>query len=332
MWRPPDFAFVLRNILNTMRTWLAMLHRAGVRLLDYGLKESKTWATLGLHNTAISGTSSDENITLRRLMYGATPEDWTLMVSKCWNILVYKLCPTPGSYPSTDPVPTTITWKPRYGRERTEGQWELVRTIRRYNEPVELELLLKAEELLNAPEEITELIEGTQDDSGVIMAMQYQAAHSNKLAPRSYSQPPPMRRCSGGASHTSSWLDRPPWLESYHLCPFNSRWRFDCYASEHFDDLWTCIEGVSSECFSVQESSSWRWRSFLRQIAQCQDGSPEPYSPCQSSALMRHTGTRNCTQGCSRIYLDRLNVPERLQEYHPVPRVRDFAEIENDDL
>ena len=81
-------------------------------------------------------------------------------------------------------------------------------------------------------------------------------------------------------------------------------------------------QGLSSEHLSVQESASWKYFSFLALIAGCQDGGRR----YRDGQILSHTGTRDCPQGCNRVHLDQLHVPERLQCYNPLRRHEDKDE------
>ena len=46
---------------------------------------------------------------------------------------------------------------------------------------------------------------------------------------------------------------------------------------------------------------------------------------------MRHTGAPDCPQGCWKVLLKKLKVPEALRAFHPTPRWGDLEEDCEDD-
>jgi hypothetical protein len=119
-----------------------------------------------------------------------------------------------------------------------------------------------------------------------------------------------------------------PWLLDVHLSPYNSRWHFCVppYGVEGgylngnnyhwFKNLRVCIEDTFSSPLSVQETWEWEYYSFLGEIQLCQDGT-QYMGGRRLSGSHASTGF-GCTEGCEKVHLDRMKVPESLREFHPV--------------
>ncbi|KAF2229285.1 hypothetical protein EV356DRAFT_511052 [Viridothelium virens] len=84
-----------------------------------------------------------------------------------------------------------------------------------------------------------------------------------------------------------------------------------------YEDPRHCVEGRSNECHSVQESHSWLDRSYLQEIALCQD--ERPFAEWDKSWMWHFAAMSYgcCPYGCSKVHLNRLRVPEALRPYHP---------------
>lgn len=186
-------------------------------------------------------------------------------------------------------------------------------------------MILQAQE----QELFEELVDGVQDDSGVIMLMQCRASRFQRFTSRSRSEPPDTRYRERAyyARHTSR---KHPWIVPYHLCPYDSRWQFSCDYGESFwtigadlcggpepssFELRSCVAGSSNGPSSVQMGQPWKWSSFLACIAYCKAKqasvyyyhiTPESYYDAPES--MRHSVTSSCPQGCSKIDQDLLDV------------------------
>jgi hypothetical protein len=50
-------------------------------------------------------------------------------------------------------------------------------------------------------------------------------------------------------------------------------------------------------CQDNEKKYDWGWRGLPRSV--------------------RHTATHGCPQGCSKVHLDWIQVPERLRHFHP---------------
>ena len=195
------------------------------------------------------------------------------MIYSTWHFPIYKLRPLPGAFTEEDHLPTMITWVPTK-EEENEGPWEIVGTKKIVTELMDLRDLV----VQQPKEPFTELVDGLQDDSGVVMLMQDRASRARSSASRSHSQPPYMRNrnIANCAVQESSihW-----WLGTYHRCPFDSRWHLDCVSEvdecyrvtrqwRHgvqwdYNHVRNCARGISDGPFIVQESESWYWHSFL---------------------------------------------------------------------
>ena len=276
-----------------------MIQAGGIELCEYGNKENQIWKDIGIK---IPGRWARAE----QIVYGPTPSDWSIIIRHVHHIPIYKLHSLPGAFIENCSAPTTIMW-PRTREEEDEGRWERVETKRVLSEPVDVRYI-------NArlTEPFTELVESAQDDSGVVMLMQYRASRTRSSASRSHSQPSSIRRREA-AYQKVRYSHRHPWLNLYHLCPFNSQWQFGYNRGESFG-LRSCIKDTSHGRSSVQESWSWWHSSFLADISQCQG--QDPYFS-ESSKSLRHTAARDCPQKCSQVHLNRLQVPASLRRFHP---------------
>ena len=166
------------------------------------------------------------------------------------------------------------------------------------------------------------------------MLMHHRASRPRGSASRSHSQPRLMRH-RGIAYDEQRESGLHSWLGTYHLCRVDPVWRLGLKKwtrHGHSCNPRNCAEGKSNERHSVQESSSWQHKSYLRHIAQCQDGSrSSPSTRGRRLAInMNHTGTRSCPQGCSKVHLDRIQVPEALRPFHPKRRYGEDLMVEGD--
>lgn len=320
--------FMVRMTLKAICIWAKMIQQAGLKLRHYGAKEEQAWINLGFHN--IFKVEQREShfgsavTRLERLIYGSTPADWSLMIRYSSHIPVYKLRPLPGTFTEERHLPTTILWCPTEN-ETNEGPWELVENRELVTNPIDLRDLD-----VQSEEPFTELVHRTQDDSGVIMLIQYRAARVRGSASRSRSQPPYMRHRKKAYFPEQGRIRRSHiWLETCHLCSFDSKWRLNCMKEQdepYGSHVRNCFKGISSTCLSVQESWAWNSFSFLADIADCQDSmNPSNRFHRQRPESMRHTGDRKCPQRCCKVQLDRLPVPEPLRRFHPKRR---YAEAE----
>lgn len=169
-----------------------------------------------------------------------------------------------------------------------------------------------------------QLCRSSQDDSGTIMLLQDRASRRTPRR-RSYSQPPCLKRrevdyCA--LRYVAFWM------RAVHFCPFNLHWSCNCSKSslmwqQHvlcdggtytLSDLRRCMKGTHQGYGSIQESERWRSYSFLAEIAMCQSGSIEHL---KAMGFRLHSATPDCPQGCSKVDLGKLAVPQELQPYHP---------------
>lgn len=318
-WEPSG---PLEAKVQHIRTWAGMIQQAGIDLCHYGVSETRVWRMLKSLQRPSQEALLDRMIMVEQILYGPTPVDWSLMVCFPFTTRVYELHPMPGAFNEDGEQPRKVIWKPTEAEE-DEGPWDVVHSKATCSSRADLRDLAILSE---AP--FSQLLDATQDDHGVIMRLHYQISHAKRCSRdsrrRSHSQPPLLRRREAAyyaqlRSSTHSWL--PP----LHLCPFDSQWKVGCdpgsFQKHH---LWghgiytvfnvrSCAKGVFEACASLQESQRWHDNSFLGLIRDCQHRSVDTGEP-QS---IRHAGTDTCPQGCSKIDLSQLNVPESLKSYHP---------------
>jgi hypothetical protein len=341
----------LSPTLDTIRVWAEMIQRAGLDLCDYGAKESEVWKSLGVQDYSKFQhilTQWYQPTKIEQLVYGSTPTDWSLKTCHFWRHYVYRLRPPPGAFTGKHDLPATVAWLPTK-KEENEGPWTLVETRDLASKDVDLR-----DSLSHSREPFNKLVDDLQDDSGVIMLMQYRASRMPSAVSRSHSQPPYLRRREVACYAVQS-SHRRLWLAGYHLCPFDFRWRFGCvgeppwrfgrltqeerYVSNHkLNDnaSWnvfhvrSCAKGIFQGHFSAQESRYWQRHSFLAHITYCQDNNNRHWFRNDVES-MRHTGNRHCPRGCRKVYMDRLNVPEPLRYYHPRRSFEDEDDYRDDD-
>jgi hypothetical protein len=164
--------------------------------------------------------------------------------------------------------------------------------------------------------------------------MHHRASRPRGFASRSHSQPRSMyHRKAVDGNLTMQESRHRPWLGKYHLCPFDSQWRLGLISGHDVrHDLRSCAKGISNERHSVQESWTWRRYSYLGHIAICKDSDKKHYWSWDSlPRSMSHTATRSCPQGCSKVHLDQIQVPESLRNFHPKRIYEEDSETEADD-
>jgi len=326
-----DHPHGIAGMLRIIQIWAWMLQQADLDLDDYGDKESKIWKSLGIEdfsNTDQTIYPSPFRVRVRELIYGPTPANWSLAVQWPLSIYIFKLHLVPGAFSEKRDLPTTIIWDPTE-EERNEGPWKIAEKMIIQSKSRDLRDLV-----VEPREPFRELVNSVQDDLGAIILMQYRASRLRGSASRSHSQPRLMRH-RRKIYDENRGSDLHLWLEIYHLCPFDSAWRL-----AHREGRWNgvscdprnCVEGISNGPHSVQESYSWQYRSYLGYIAGCQDGyTGSYYSRGRRLARnMRHTGTRSCPQGCGKVHLDRIQVPEALRPFHPKRRYGEDLMLEGD--
>jgi hypothetical protein len=329
-WRTPLLEFFtarfyceignFQQMLATIRLWANIIQQAGLNLCDYGAKECQVWKALRVAEGRNRWWFKGRWVEGVQLVYGATPEDWTVKISYYRQIDVYRLQPPPGAFFEETPVPRTIAWQPT-DSERDEGPWTLVESKKRF---------AKERDLRDIPsytkEPFKDLVNTTQDDSGVIILMQYRASRTSRIPSRSHSQPPCL--CRREVSFCSvQRSDKRYWLPGYHLCPLDSTWRFDCTDPKESEEenalgdnnlrevfpVRSCVKGIAHGPLCVQQTAIWQCASFLACIANCQDH----MTSRTGMESAEHTHWCPCPQGCRNVHLSQLNVPENLRPYHP---------------
>jgi hypothetical protein len=318
-------------MLKTVQIWARMLQQVGLDLCDSGVKESQIWKSVWIEEFSRLH-QANYGARVGQLIYGPTPADWSLMIHWPISMPIFKLHPPPGAFPGNCDLPTTIIWYPTE-EERNEGPWEIAegRTIQS-NRHSDLRAVVA-----ESKEPFEELVDGVQDDLGPIMLMHHRASRPQGSASRSFSQLRSMDRKEVPYSKMREFRHR-NWLGTYHLCPFDSQWRLGFFARDEigpyrfYHGPRGCAKGISNERHSVQESWLWRRHSYLGHIAICQD-SDKKYSWTWygTPKSMRHTATRSCPQSCSKVHLDRIQMPEELRSFHPKRIYEEDLEIEADE-
>ncbi|KAJ9609961.1 hypothetical protein H2200_006291 [Cladophialophora chaetospira] len=339
-WAPVQELDFCTDVVYRLHIWAEMLQNAGLDLLAYGAAECEIWASIRAQECWKPET--EEGVEVVQLVYGPTPAEWSLEISVRWNLDVYTLRPPPGAFNDDIRVPAEIIWMPT-NQETDEGPWTRSRRQTRVGPKV---LIASTPRPV---EPFVELVNGTQDDSGVVMLMQHRASRAPRESPRSYSQPPCLRRTEM-AYYAKQSTPRHEWLTEYHLCPFDSSWRFGCVGGHHparpleqfqlyqmFSDnvnrevfhVRSCVKGIVSSGFAIQEFYAWRNYSFLAEIASCQDNR-NYFGTRIRMGRMRHTGGPSCPQGCRNVLLNKLKVPEALRPRHSTPYYRGPEDDDDD--
>jgi hypothetical protein len=331
-WGVSDYFIYFRSVtLEIIQIWGGMLQQAGLDLRDCGDKESQVWKSLGIEDYSKINQADHpwyHSARVGQLIYGPTPADWSLMI--CWpiSIPIFRLHPPPGAFPQKHNLPTTTIWYPTE-EEMNEGPWEVAEERRIQPERRDLR-----DVIIEPKKPFEELVDSVQDDLGAIMLMHHRASRPRGSASRSHSQPRSMyHRKAVYGNPTIQESRHRPWLGTCHLCPLDSQWRLGLISrhdSRH--DPRSCAKGISNERHSVQESWSWRRHSYLGHIAICQDSDKKHYRSWYSlPRSMSHTATRSCPQGCSKVHLDQIQVPESLRNFHPKRIYEEYLETEADD-
>lgn len=257
--------------LTRLRLWIRMLQETDVDLENYGAKENQRWIPFF--------TDGSSDCLIEGLIYGPTPADWSLVVSWRRTLYTFGLLHTPGTFNISHHVPDKICWLPGPAEEVEEGHWYLIGACRAVSSTMNLQDCFTETE-----EHYLQLCRSSQDDSGTIMLLQDRASR-RAPRPRSYSQPPCLRRREAdycALRRVASWMSR------VHFCPFGSHWSCDCsggyfpYSDEALcesethtlSDLRRCMNGTHRVHGSVQESPLWLNHSFLAEIADCQSENP----------------------------------------------------------
>lgn len=312
----------LHRMTSVISIWAGMIQRAGIDLCEYGAKENMVWESLGVKtHEGLLGVK----MKVKGLMFGPMPTDWGLMCSTSRTVKLFELQRGVGSFPSESHLPSKIFWPPTE-KEEGEGVWKPFQKMKLVSKPTNI---LNSTRLLEEP--FVQLVDGTQDDSGPIMLWQDRATRPSYPKRRSKSQPPCLRRRENAylAAHMSTSR---PWLECYHLCPLDSQWRIGCLRGPY--DLlqdsyaqWTvdsgnCIMRPLTRTCSAQESDRWRRNSFLTHITFCQDRNKYQLQFVnRGPVITRHNcDSTDCPQGCSKVNVARLRVPDCCLPYHPKRR------------
>lgn len=209
----------LRTTLKALRIWAGMVQQAGIDLCQYGAQEREVRATLlpkAQSSCWFAGCVPE-------LIYGSTPEQWSLQVPMTGEIRIFEFSTLPGSFPSERKyLPTTILWTPT-SEEMTEGPWIAKESLRVGFQSVDMrDLIPVIEEDMGldtgCQDMFREHVNGFQDDNGPVCMMQYRAARERRTRRRSHSQPPPICRRAEEGQYGPVWLPR------YHQCPYDSKW------------------------------------------------------------------------------------------------------------
>lgn len=312
----------VRDILKIIRIWAGMVQQAGIDLCQYGAKESEVWKSLPKPKPGTLITKW----TLSELVYGPTPEQWSLKVlRRDWGISplglqIYELKRVPGSFPKSHVLPTKIIWRPT-PKEQAEGPWVIMGHWPVPSQPIDLR---EAVSSLEFREPFIEIIEDIQDDHGHISIMQYRArAKGRAQRSRSHSQPPPLSLRAGSLfgdyRQRYKGFER-EWFSKYR-CSVTSKLELQpccCSGNGSLFDPRSCVKGGANGPSSVQESKRWEYFSFLADIALCQDNHPNPMRRIRKG----HTGAADCPWNCRAVNLDELNVPKTMEPYHPMAYCR----------
>ncbi len=333
-------------VMHKLYLWVEMVRLAGLDLLSYGEQENDRWNSLGIQSAF--KFEAIQEVKVVQLVYGPTPADWGLKISHSWGFKIYRLQHPPGAFSSERAIPSKLAWTPTL-QEQDEGPWTMEERRIHVGECHVVKSLDStgfSDMNILIDEPFTEIIDGTQDDTGVIMLMQDRVSRAQRIPARSHSQPACLRRREVAyygrlQAHTRQWLPR------YHLCPSDSRWRVGCIERfvwhepmEAYDSyamladntahgvfhVRSCVKEFCSNLSSLQQSGDWYWKSFLGEIAVCKNS----VANHKRTGGLRHTGSPNCPHGCVKVHLSRMNVPESLREYHPGPAYGDDDEDEVD--
>ncbi|EXJ67537.1 uncharacterized protein A1O5_09550 [Cladophialophora psammophila CBS 110553] len=166
--------WIYTEMMDALRIWIEMVQKAGLDLCEYGAKESQIWDSLVLrgleerrrHGSMPVEQDRLESVRVERLVYGPTPADWSLKVSYSQTLYVHKLSLLPGAFGPKSSLPDQIIWFPDE-EEETEGNWTIVQKKRLVPAAADLRDLVPS-----SCGPFMELLDETQDDSGVIMLMQ----------------------------------------------------------------------------------------------------------------------------------------------------------------
>lgn len=307
-------SFWAECLLESVHAWAQILQQAGVDLLDYCRKENEIWKQIKCQNNSTFVSkffSATQRCEVEHVSCGSTPAEWSLICRNVWTVPIWKLQILPGGFSTEDLVPSTIMWDPT-PEEKEEGIWKMQTEKELLSDPIDLKDLC-----VKVQEPFTKLIDGTQDDSSLVVLMEYRRSHRKCSSSRSRSQPPlSTQRTIQDTIHRSAARS---WSDGYHICRSDSRWRLDCA-----NNAWDSREPGPRECvstksfFSSQESRHWCWYSYLAEIAMCQEGFQGlPSSRIVGRQWLKHTGHSDCPQGCSKVDLRRLHVPTSLRSFHP---------------
>jgi hypothetical protein len=242
---------------------------------------------------ALKQLSSDENkiiqeqgrsfnynfdLLIHSIALGDRPDDWTINLSTLTEIETFELDEPPGAWPESPPtIPNVITWRPSPVETR-EGNWVLKssRTL------VSQSISMTPATMWTG--ECLYLVEQPQDDHSPI-ALRGPSRRHPALKRRSASQPPALRRREAAyCTNSISRYDHLPfseasgynryWLTACHICPMDSRLRFDCFVDrtscESFYNVYYyptmslrhCMRGESRP-ETCQETDEWRTWSFM---------------------------------------------------------------------
>lgn len=298
----------LRANLKHIQMWARMISQAGIDLGQYGAQEAEAW-----------DSRPDHDSTRYRLLYGPTPEDWSIERRATYRkVATFGLQDPPGSYPRwrDERVPTKICWIPST-KEWTEGTWTKLEYILVRTQPKTMENRISELEKLQV-EVFPELLlhHRSEDDAGAIALLQLRSSRWEKSIPRrSHSQPCLITR----RRDTSGAYSR-DWLSACHLCPSDCTWKLgyhSCGGPGYLGGPASCFlrdESITKRQRSVQQSEHWFRNSFLREISECNKFDILHWTELFPAG---HTGDVDCPWKCGTVKLDRLQVPEELRPYHP---------------
>ena len=299
------------RFLDIVQSWLHMIQRSGLDLLEYGKQEDLAWR--------IGQDKSFAQLPYLGQVYfhfksGETPEAWDISVSQSQAVPLYRLEQMPGTFKDSIDVlrvPKQLCWVPQ-SCDRGDYTWRHVEDKFVWQEP------RSALELFLEYWQIPTLDRCTaQDDSTPVILMETGSRQHIEAKRRSASVPPNRRSQMYKYEKTDApihyALKLPPWHSGIHFCTNTMAHEF---GDQGYCGIRECANGLCQSDVEpgAQMSLFWKNGSFLAEIRNCLDGLPIrnaiPYG-------LRHTGTRSCPQGCANIKLDELHVPEPLREHHP---------------
>jgi hypothetical protein len=299
-------------ISSSLKRWTHMLDEAKVDLPAYFLRESEVCTSIDASVHLSHITRCGPGMCLVAPRYDSSTQGYHLRIRREIHLPLMRLHHLPGRFECLSRVPNKICWEPSR-KESEEGHWIQIATSSLRGRTMSLHEFNREDQRVSH----LRLVDSSQDDNGILMRMLCMSTSSHPSRKRCSSEPAPLYRRQydyGKPCHSP----RHPWLHPIDFCTEKSTWivKSDLSCMRwHLNIARSCVNGHGQ----MDEMNSPVVKSFLHEIVQCQHGTRLGLGLNRKTGI--HYGTPQCPEGCGKINLSILPIPQDLPNWHPGRRV-----------